>query len=185
MGQGKSLLALTVVKNAQHECRLQGCNVRIPFDQIKEHEEKCPWRLIICPGSNAACRAMVPFCTVLTHAQNCPNCIWPPIQANANNAQMRSLLNVTKAHAYEKYLCWKTAIFQLEQGVAFFVRMSKEKDIYKIDVVMNGSKEDCKEFTVEASILDAAAWKSTFKATFQPRLGEIVSFFNNRQCHLF
>ena len=45
MGQGQSLLALTVVKNAQHECRLQGCNVSLPFDEIKEHEEKCAWRL--------------------------------------------------------------------------------------------------------------------------------------------
>ena len=51
MGEGQSLLALTVVKNALHECRLQGCNVSVPFDQIKDHEEKCDWRLVICPGS--------------------------------------------------------------------------------------------------------------------------------------
>ena len=69
---------------------------------------------------------------------------------------------MTKAHAHEKYLSWNTVILQLEQGVAFFVRMSKERDIYKIDVVMNGSKEDCKEFTVEATILDAAVCRGLY-----------------------
>ena len=63
MGQGQSLLALTVVKNARHECRLQGCNMSLPFGEIKEHEENCNWRLIICPSDGNSCTAMVPFCS--------------------------------------------------------------------------------------------------------------------------
>ena len=51
MGQGQSLLALTVIKAAQHECRHQGCDMMLEFNQIKEHEEKCAWRLVRCPGS--------------------------------------------------------------------------------------------------------------------------------------
>ena len=43
-----------------------------------------------------------------------------------------------------------------------------------IDVVMKGSKADCEEFRVKASILDAVSGKSMFEATFQPRYGFLV-----------
>ena len=47
-----------------------------------------------------------------------------------------------------------------------------------IDVVLKGSEEDCKEFRVEASILDAAS-EPMFKAIFQPRYGFLVIIFND------
>ena len=168
---GKSPLALTVVKNAQHECRLQGCSVSLPFDEIKEHEEKCAWRLVICPGSGATCTAMVPLCTVMTHVQNCPNCVWPPKQYDANGAGMHSdYWTMDKARAYDgRCVNWKAEILQLDEGFVFFVRLSRKGDIFMIDVVMKGTKEDCKELMVEVSILDTVSRKSMFKAIFQPR----------------
>jgi len=167
---GKSPLALTVVKNAQHECRLQGCSVSLPFDEIKEHE-KCAWRLVICPGSGAACTAMVPLCTVMTHVQNCPNCVWPPKQYDANGAGMHSdYWTMDKARACDgRCVNWKAEILQLDEGSVFFVRLSRKGDIFMIDVVMKGTKEDCKELMVEVSILDTVSRKSMFKAIFQPR----------------
>merc|ERR1719339_608291 len=76
MGQGQSLLALTVIKNVQHECGHQGCSVKFNLDQIKEHEEVCVWRRIPCPGSGVKCAAAIPLCNVLNHAQGCPGCGW-------------------------------------------------------------------------------------------------------------
>ena len=170
MRQGQSLLALTVVKHALHECRLQGCNVSVPFDQIKDHEEKCDWRLVICPGSGHTCTAMTPFCTVLTHVQNCPDCVWPPKKDKVLGVENGSFLTMDKAQASDmKSLNWKTDTLLLVQGSVFFVRCSRKGDMFVIDVVMMGSKEDCKEFMVEASILNSGSGKSMFKATFQPR----------------
>ena len=179
MGQGQSLLALTVVKNALHECRLQGCNMSVPFDQIKEHEKKCDWRLVICPGSGHTCTGMTPFCTVLTHVQNCPDCyMMSSTQDNASGTvlqntmgtELHSHLMLYKADAYSRIdLDFKTKIIQTEQGSVSFVKFGRKGDIYMIDVVMKGSKEDCKEVEVEASILDSVSGKSMFKATFQPR----------------
>ena len=101
MGQGQSLLALTVVKNALHECRLQGCNVL----------------------------------------------------QNTMDTELHSHLMLYKADAYSRIdLDFKTKIIQTEQGFVFFVRFGRKRDIYMIDVVMKGSKEDCKEVEVEASI---------------------------------
>jgi len=171
IGQGKSLLALTVVKHARHECRLQGCTEEIAFDNIKEHEEKCTWRLVICPGSGATCTAMVPLCTVLTHAKNCSDCVLSTgHRLQDNGAEMNASLIIKTALAFGgKNMSWKTRILQLEQGCVFFVRLSRRGGNFMIDVVMKGSKEECEEFRVKASIVDAVSRKSMFKATFQPR----------------
>jgi len=170
MGQGQSLLAVTVVKNARHECTLQGCNVSLPFGKIKEHEENCNWRLIICPSDGNSCTAMVPFCTVLTHGKNCSACeLSPGRRFLDNGAEMSSYLNLDTAEAFDgKDMSWKTKIL-FGQGIVCFVRPSRRGGIFTIDVVMKGSKEECEEFRVKASIHDAVSRKSKFKATFQPR----------------
>ena len=135
----------------------------VPFDQIKAHEEK--WRLIICPGTGSTCTAMIPFCKVLTHVHNCPDCVWPPTKDNV----ISGLWAMDKARAFDgRSMKWKTSTHLL-QGSVFFVRKSRKGDMFMIDVAMKGSKEDCKEFMVEAAILDAVLGKSMFKATFQPR----------------
>ena len=41
--------------------------------------------------------------------------------------------------------------------------------IFTVDVVMKGSEQECKDFMVEASILNVESGESMFKAIFQPR----------------
>ena len=74
MGQGKSLLAFAVAEQVQHECRHHGCTKLLSLDQIEEHERGCDWRLIVCPSAGSHCRAMIPFCQVEIHAQDCGVC---------------------------------------------------------------------------------------------------------------
>ena len=185
MGQGQSLLALTVIKAAQHECRHQGCNVTLKFNQIKVHEEKCAWRLVLCPGSGSKCSAMIPFCTVLNHAEKCSNCEWPPKLQHWDSGTGR--VTVLQAKPSEgnapSNITWPTAILQLrgesfrkkesfffrKKERFFFVRPSMRAGTFTVDVVMKGSKEECKDFMVEASILNVESRESVFKATFQPR----------------
>ena len=176
MDKGQSLLALSVVKNARHECKLQGCSVSLPFDEIKEHEEKCTWRLVICPGSGATCTAMVPLCTVLTHAKSCSNCGTVSRQhLQDNRVEMNGYLYLPTELAFDgKNVSWTTRILLLQPGFVFFVQLSRKGGAFMIDVVMKGSKADCEEFRVNASILDAVSGKSMFEATFQPRYGFLV-----------
>ena len=90
---------------------------------------------------------------------------------------MNSSLGLGKARAYDgSCVKRKTDILEMEQGFVFFVRLSRKGGDFKIDVVMKGSKEDCKKFTVEVAILDSVSGKSMFKAIFQPRLGGMFSF---------
>jgi len=171
MGQGQSLLALTVIKAAQHECRLQGCDVMLKFNQIKEHEEKCAWRLVLCPGSGSKCSAMIPFCTVLNHVEKCSGCKRPAQLQHwdwdSGTGRVRALLS-ERISARSNTTC-PTEILKLMGEFFFFVRPARRAGIFTVDVVMKGSEEECKDFMVEASILNVESRESVFKAIFQPR----------------
>ena len=168
MGQGQSLLALTVIKNVQHECGHQGCNVKLNFGEIKEHEEKCIWRLIPCPGMGINCTAKTPLCNVVNHAEVCPDCNWPPIRVDGEEALFTNLLRVHKVGSQGR-LRWETKILESEEGLFFFVRSSWKEGRFEVDVLMKGSQEDCVDFMVEVSILNVETRKPVFKSSFQPR----------------
>jgi len=163
MGQGRSLLALTVIKNVKHECGHQGCNVKLDLNQIKEHEETCVWRLIPCPGNGSRCTAVIPLCSVLNHAEGCLGCE-SPTQAAEEGIVMKH-----RIHQLNRVGSWQTKVLKSEEGWFFFVKSTRKAGVYKVDVVMNGSQDDCEDFMVEASILNAEKGKPVFKCSFQPR----------------
>ena len=167
MGQGKSLLALTVIKHARHECRLQGCTEEITFDNIKEHEEKCNWRLVICPGSTS-CAKMIPFKLVEDHIKSCPGC-WRPAK-ELRRGVFRSRINVLTKEMVEakRDLTWPSTFVYFEDQL-FFGRVERRSSMYCVDVVMLNSEDECQNYTVEASMVDFKNRKLAFKATFTPR----------------
>ena len=175
MGQGTSILALDVAKKALHECTLQGCSVEVPFDEIKEHEEKCDWRLVLCPGSGDTCKAMLPFCTIIDHVGVCTDFYDKiPRRLYDNSFYRTFVVSLEQEQWKNRNGSWKTSVHQLE-GKLFFSRFAKRRGEYICDVVMGGTKEECKDYTVEASVsasasvMDPATSKSVFKASFPPR----------------
>ena len=169
MGQGKSLLALTVIKHARHECRLQGCTEEIAFDNIKEHEEKCSWRLVICPGAEHSCAKIMPFKLVKDHIKSCPGCARPTLR-ELRGGVLRSKMNLPTKELVEGQgdLSSKTSFVQIEDQL-FFCRVERRSSMYCVDVVMLNSEEECQNYTVEASMMDVKNRKFVFEAKFTPR----------------
>ena len=148
MGQSKSLLALGVAGQVQHECRHQGCTTMLPLEQIEEHERGCDWGLIVCLGN--FCEAMIPFCRVEIHAQDCRRCECSPqriFKEGTKTALPRGVLDSDISLA--------TRALQLD-GFLFFERVSKRGDggNFVVDVVLKGSQEQCHGFMKEASMID-------------------------------
>ena len=164
MGQGTSLLALAVVKKALHECKFEGCNVEVPYDEIKEHEDKCKWRLVRCPGSN--CKAMVPFCTMIDHVVVCTGFVKKHPGELHNNAFCRSIWSMAGGRWVNRY--WRTSVHQLD-GKLFFSRFAKIAGKYICDVVMGGTKKDCKDYIVKVSMRDKNTSNSVYQSSFPPR----------------
>jgi len=164
-GDGKSLLAFAVAEKVQHECSHQGCNETTPLEKIVQHEKECKWRLIICPGSCENCEAMVPFCKVEDHARQCQECIWPPTDCQESGEIIRKGVS-----GDEDDETWWTNLIRFG-GKLFFCRMFKVNGFVIVDMAMKGSLEECKEFVIEAAILDANSdlIEPAIEARFPPR----------------
>ena len=135
------------------------------MDQIVQHEKECKWRLILCPGDGSSCEALVPFCEVEDHVQECPDCEWPPFEYSAEG----TILTNNYADDDGDHLVWATNTTEFD-GKLFFCRKFMENGIFTVDVVMNGSLEECKEFLIEVALLDANSEEVTaVKTSFPPR----------------
>jgi len=168
-GEGKSLLAFAVAEEVQHECRHQGCTKTTPVDQIVQHEKECKWRLVLCPGGGLDCTAMIPFCKVEDHAQECRECEWPPKELESQEDGI-IFTNRFDRTTRALMLCWTTELI-LYEGKLFFCRAFMNNGIFTVDVAMKGSLEECKEFRIEAAVLDPNADEDepAVKAIFRPR----------------
>jgi len=65
---GKSILALTVIENIDHECHHEGCDAFFTLAMLEEHQAVCGQRLVKCPGF---CPVKVPLVSLKNHAVAC------------------------------------------------------------------------------------------------------------------
>ena len=167
MGEGQSLLALAVVKEALHECSLPGCGMKLPFDKIKEHEDTCQWRRVRCPGGGSSCNRVVPFCQVLTHAMQCNSCKL----AVESDGILQYRVAMSKRHidgSVDGKLDWKTVVLFF-QGQDFFVRRFWRNGCFLCEVMMKGTKEECRGYVAKVSVVDAESRQAMLTTSFSPR----------------
>jgi len=49
MGNGQSLLAITVIENIDHKCKFDGCDNYFTVDKLDDHAKGCVHRTVSCP----------------------------------------------------------------------------------------------------------------------------------------
>jgi len=79
MGQGKSLLAATIVENIDHKCNFNDCDKSFMIGDLAQHETICPHRTVSCP--RIRCNASVSLAKLEAHLLNNPTCSFPTIEA--------------------------------------------------------------------------------------------------------
>ena len=176
MGEGQSLLALAVVKEALHECSLPGCGMKFPFDKIKEHEDTCQWRRVRCPGGGSSCnRRVVPFCQVLTHVEECNGCELAEDHEYIlkSDGILQHRVAISKRHFDgsvdgDGKLDWTTLVLFFK-GHIFFVRRIWRNGCFLCEVMMKGTKEECRGYVAKVSVLDAESGQAMLTTSFSPR----------------
>ena len=167
MGEGQSLLALAVVKEALHECSLPGCGMKLPFDKIKEHENTCQWRRVRCPGGSR-CNRVVPFCQVLTHVEECNSCKLAEDDEGLLSLLRRVAIDKRHIDANVDIDDWLTIVLFF-QGQAFFVRPIWRNGCFLCEVMMKGNKEECRGFEAKVSVVDAVSGQARLTTSSFPR----------------
>ena len=152
LGNATSLLASRLVERVKHQCEHAGCNEMVEFAKFETHLQVCEFRLVLCPGRESCCKALIPFNKMEEHVSSCGgndhftnqfmtlenNAIMPYSNSVLNRGSLRYQTTTIKAH-----------------GKTFFCKMKRDEDrIYFWELVMLGSEEECKGFRASLAILE-------------------------------
>ena len=157
MGNNKSLLAMVVIENMEHECTNTGCREKLPYKEVTKHvEELCKFRLILCPG--ILCKELVPLSSFDEHAKGCS-------QIDLKTKQSRQF-TLTRELYENGRMTWITQIFR-EKNETFALRLGMRDSSFYFDSVMLAERDKCERFVTTISILDPNSVTS-FNGQFTP-----------------
>jgi len=146
MGQGKSLLAATILEHIDHKCNFTDCDQSFPTGDLAQHEAICPHRTVTCPRSN--CNVTVSLAKLVDHLINTPTCCYQirdplPTQWNGNKYR------VTKSEY--KNTSWKVKLCHYS-GKAFVLNVFKNNGQYYFVMLMLDCEDECAKFKFEMII---------------------------------
>ena len=172
MGEGKSLLAKVVIENMEHECSFPGCDMKLPLNKYKQHqEEECLYRKVLCPSSTFHCQALVPFCELDQHIRSCEDIV-------LLNQTERFSIGVP-SNTWNGNINWRSFAFPFNSG-CIYIRMNKVGGLFTIDTVLNGTKDECRTVTVDLHILNCDTKEAEIKFSIHPRPITEENTNNNR-----
>jgi len=154
LGDGKSLLAVTILENIEHACKHEGCNELHLLKNLDQHMKICPFRKIKCPAPLDFCGKEVAFCHILDH-------ILADCKGSRNKEKFDGEVTVLQSmpstwvysdavypvkdfHIFGEAVQWKDRFFYLSSerlgGASCF------------SVLYLGEESECKNITVEISM---------------------------------
>ena len=69
LGESKSLLASILIESVEHECDFKDCTMSVYFQDYKEHQEHCKFRLVVCDFND--CEQVMQFRDLKMHQEQC------------------------------------------------------------------------------------------------------------------
>ena len=160
MGKNKSLLAMVVIENMEHDCTNTGCNEKLAYEEVTKHrEELCKFRIILCPGDER--EELLPLSSFDEHAKTCS-------ESELGTSQSQ-VFDLDKKEYDKGNTSWTTRIFCVKNET-FPLRVSMRKNNFYVETVMMAERDKCDRFMTTISIrnkLQSAA--NGFKGQFNPR----------------
>jgi len=152
MGNGKSLVAITVIENIDHKCKFVECEELFAMEKLDAHEKICKHRTVKCPASS--CEAEIALSNLLDHFVMMKRCCHdsPPAVIDTSfktrkvNFRIKDFL--TKEN---KDITWKLWTY-VYRGTNFAICSRKFGVNYHFTMVMFESKEVCSKFKVEMEV---------------------------------
>eukprot|EP00092_Neocalanus_flemingeri_P016183 GFUD01017515.1.p1 GENE.GFUD01017515.1~~GFUD01017515.1.p1 ORF type:complete len:350 (-),score=101.90 GFUD01017515.1:29-994(-) len=146
MLSGKSLLAVTVMENIEHECQHEDCEELLPLEEYKLHLKLCPHRSVRCPAPQELCGRDLALSKVYDHIlseckgssnkkKHVPNDEFP-VKFNKRFRANKSRRGLG--------LSWK--------GVHFYLSFDKVPPFHVFNVQLIGNGAECKDYEVNIAV---------------------------------
>jgi len=163
MGNGRSLLAETILENIDHECEFDDCDDCFPVDKIEEHSKVCSHRYVSCPYGG--CELKIGLSKLIDHLNKNP-CSYdsaPKLIAKSSDIETRNFIVNDKksANAY-----WKLDTFSFED-VCFGIFAQKHAGEYCFCSVMFSSEEECSKYKIDMAVHDRDSTREASEACFK------------------
>ena len=143
MGQDKSLLAVTILENIDHECSIDGCEETLSFEDLGNHVRDCEHRVVRCPF--AGCDETMPLMDLMKHLNDSKKCCMFIKDCEENGSGFTHLVYVNN---FFKDRIWKIGIFKY-QGVAFAIKMDHANGNLNVSLLMFKSEPKCAKYKLE------------------------------------
>ena len=170
MGNNKSLLAMVVIENMEHECTNTGCKEKLAYKEVTKHkEELCRFRKVLCPGNPVWATSLgnpdelMPLSSLGEHVKTCS-------EINDKTAKLSTSTEITlEREMFEEAdgtIYWNTVMFRVKNET-FALRMGFRDNILHFDSVMLAEREKCNRFMTTISVLHRKSGTS-FMGQFTP-----------------
>jgi len=152
MGNGKSLLAVTVIENIDHKCKFAECEELFAKDKLEAHENICKFRIVKCPYSS--CGVEVALSKLVDHLGQQNTCCLSsvptviPTSSKTGTASFK-VNNLTEFQKHQ--LSWTVVMFSY-RDTNFAVTASKTGDYYHFTMVMFESEEVCSKYKIDMEV---------------------------------
>ena len=141
MGQDKSLLAVTILENIDHECSIDGCEETLSFEDLGNHVRDCEHRVVRCPY--AGCVKTMPLMDLMKHLSK--KCCMFIKDCEENGSGFTHLFYVNNFFNDRN---WKIGIFKY-RGMAFAIKMDHANGYLNICLLMFKSDAKCAKYKLE------------------------------------
>eukprot|EP00092_Neocalanus_flemingeri_P016403 GFUD01017753.1.p1 GENE.GFUD01017753.1~~GFUD01017753.1.p1 ORF type:complete len:431 (-),score=108.20 GFUD01017753.1:82-1374(-) len=177
MADGKSLLAVTIIENIDHQCKFVYCEEFFAIDKLDGHETTCKHRTVSCP--NDYCIEKIALSKLLDHLGG------HPCSATAEPIVFKDALQPGEEKCKVGYLLsaasftrskttWR--LNHYEYGDTSFVVLANKLDhVFYFSMVMLEPKEECLKYNIEMEVHE---WDSTSQDS------EVIFKFGGKPCSI-
>ena len=155
MGSMRNRVAEMVINVIDHECSHDGCAEQIPLSQLKQHEEDCPFKPILCTA--ASCNKNVIMSRFVSHLQRkhlhsegFGEFSGSFVVEKGSKLDIKLLLDSEGRNSRK---CW---VVRSEER--FFILSVKINNEAKLNVFCICRKEDLNNYKVELSVKTKIYW---------------------------
>jgi len=147
MGDGKSLLAITVIENIDHKCKFVECEELFALDKLAAHEKICEHRIVRCPHS--PCTEEIALSKLLEHLgkKTCTYFSEPTVIENSSKSGKANFQVEDLGRIGNHKLFWKVYTYSY-RNTNFAICAMKEGDYYHFTMVMFESEAVCSKYKI-------------------------------------
>jgi len=153
MGNGKSLLAITVIENIDHKCKFAECEELFAMEKLEAHEKVCKHRVVKCPLS--VCGEEVALSNLVEHLGKKPcssNTLPYVIETSSKTGKCNFRLTSISSLGNTEF-AWKSPIYSY-RDTNFVICARKFGALYHFTMVMFDTEEVCSKFKIDMEVFD-------------------------------